>query len=179
MVRTYLAVYGPAPREQFQRWFGMQSPAEAGRWLQALGDEVGEVEQGWMLTADAEEAAAAEPVGAVRLLPAFDPYVVAAPRKEEAVLAAAHRAEVYRPQGWLSPVLLVDGVIRGVWRREEDAIELTPFGRLAAAERAAAAERGRAARGHVHGSTLTTRRRRVRPSWSVTVELDLEGSDAA
>ncbi len=40
IVRTYLAAYGPAPREQFQRWFGMQSPAEAGRWLQALGDEV-------------------------------------------------------------------------------------------------------------------------------------------
>ena len=30
---TYLAAYGPAPREQFQRWFGMTSPAEAGRWI--------------------------------------------------------------------------------------------------------------------------------------------------
>ena len=36
---AYLAAYGPAPREQFQRWFGMTSPAEAGRWLKALGDE--------------------------------------------------------------------------------------------------------------------------------------------
>ena len=140
VVRTYLAAYGPAPREQFQRWFGMQSPAEAGRWLQALGDEVTEVEQGWMLAADAAEAAAAEPAGAVRLLPAFDPYVVAAPRKADAVLAAAHRAEVYRPQGWLSPVLLVDGVVRGVWSRERDAIELAPFGRLPAAVRTAAAD---------------------------------------
>jgi hypothetical protein len=153
VVRTYLAAYGPAPREQFQRWFGLQSPAEAGRWLQALGNELEEVEQGWMLAADAEEAAAEEPAGAVRLLPAFDPYVVAAPRKEEAVLAAARRAEVYRPQGWLSPVLLVDGVIRGVWRREKDAIDLTPFGRLAAAERAAAT--GEAER---LGSSLTVRR---------------------
>ena len=32
-VRTYLHAYGPAPREQFQRWFGMTSPAEAGRWI--------------------------------------------------------------------------------------------------------------------------------------------------
>jgi Winged helix DNA-binding domain len=31
VVRRYLRVYGPAPREQFQRWFGMSSPAEAGR----------------------------------------------------------------------------------------------------------------------------------------------------
>ena len=93
----------------------MRSPAEAGRWLGELGDEAEETALGWMLAADVEEAAAAEPTGAVRLLPAFDPYVVAAPRKEDAVLAADRRAEVYRPQGWLSPVLLVDGVIRGVW----------------------------------------------------------------
>ena len=157
VVRTYLAAYGPAPREQFQRWFGMQSPAEAGRWLNALGDEVEELEQGWMLAADAAEAAATEPAGAVRLLPAFDPYVVAAPRKEEAVLAAAHRAEVYRQQGWLSPVLLVDGVIRGVWNRAQDAIELTPFGPLAAAERAAATDEAERL-----GSTFTVRRSRSR-----------------
>ena len=153
VVTTYLAAYGPAPREQFQRWFGMTSPAEAGRWLRALGDEVVELEQGWMLAADAAEAGAAEPSGAVRLLPAFDPYVVAAPRKADAVLAAAHRARVYRPQGWLSPVLLVDGVIRGVWKREKDAIALEPFGRLAAAERAAATEEAERL-----GAALTVRR---------------------
>ena len=58
----------------------------------------------------------------------------------DAVLAAAHRADVHRPQGWISPVLLVDGVVRGVWRREGDAIELTPFGRLPAGVRTAAAD---------------------------------------
>ena len=31
------------------------------------------------------------------------------------MLAAEHRARVYRPQGWLSPVVLVDGRIVGVW----------------------------------------------------------------
>ena len=58
IVRTYLAAYGPAPREQFQRWFGMTSPAEAGRWIRALGDEVAEVDvegaRGWMLAADVD-----------------------------------------------------------------------------------------------------------------------------
>ncbi len=153
IVRTYLAAYGPAPREQFQRWFGMRSPAEAGRWLQELGDEVEETALGWMLAADAEEAAATEPAGAVRLLPAFDPYVVAAPRKEDAVLAAGRRAEVYRPQGWLSPVLLVDGVIRGTWARDGDVVALTPFGRLSAAVRAGATEEAERL-----GATLTVRR---------------------
>ena len=102
----------------------MTSPAEAGRWLQALADEVEEVDvegaRGWMLAADVAEAGAAEPAGVVRLLPAFDHHVVAAPRDAEAVLPARRRAEVYRPQGWLSPVILADGRMIGTW---EHAVE--------------------------------------------------------
>jgi Winged helix DNA-binding domain len=138
VVRTYLHAYGPAAREQFQRWFGMTSLAEAGRWISALGDAVAEVdvegERGWMLAADADAAASAAPAGVVRLLGGFDHYVVAAPRAVDAVLAAADRERVYRPQGWLSPVLLVDGRIEGVWSHERDGDELDvtvgPFGRV-------------------------------------------------
>jgi Winged helix DNA-binding domain len=144
VVRTYLHAYGPAPREQFQRWFGMTSPAEAGRWIEALGEEVAEVdvagEKGWMLAADADAAASAEPAGVVRLLGGFDHYVVAAPRAADAVLAAAHRDRVYRPQGWLSPVLLVDGRIEGVWSHALDGgevqVTVEPFGRAAKAVKA-------------------------------------------
>jgi uncharacterized protein YcaQ len=139
IVRTYLHAYGPAPREQFQRWFGMTSPAEAGRWIKALGDAVEEVdvegERGWMLAADVEAAAKSEAAGVVRLLPCFDHYVVAAPRGADAVLAAAHRDRVYRPQGWLSPALLVDGRIEGVWSHELAGDRVTvafePFGKPA------------------------------------------------
>ena len=109
----------------------MTSPAEAGRWIKALGDGVEEVdvegERGWMLAADVEEAAAAEPTGVVRLLPAFDHYVVAAPRATDAVLKPEHRERVYRPRGWLSPVLLVDGRIEGVWKHDLEGARLTLF----------------------------------------------------
>ena len=37
VTRRYLARYGPANREDLARWFGMHSPAEAGRWLKRLG----------------------------------------------------------------------------------------------------------------------------------------------
>jgi uncharacterized protein YcaQ len=145
VVRDYLRTYGPAPREQFQRWFGMTSPAEAGRWLRALGDEVEEVEvdgtRGWMLAADVAEAAAAAPTGVVRLLPGFDPYVVGAPRGQDAVLAGNRRDRVYRAQGWLSPVLLVDGRIVGVWSHERRGgrlhVEVDAFARPHAALRTA------------------------------------------
>ena len=128
VARAYLSAYGPAPREQFQRWFGMTSPAEAGRRLRELGDELEEVdvdgERGWMLAADAGAAAAAEPGGVVRLLPGFDQYVVTAPRAAEAVLPARFRARVYRSLGWLSPVLLVDGRMAGVWSHQKQGDEL-------------------------------------------------------
>ena len=144
LLRTYLHAYGPAPREQFQRWFGMTSPAEAGRWLAALGGEACEVDvegrRGWMLAADVAEAAASAPVGVVRLLPAFDHYVVAAPRDADAVLPAAQRDRVYRPQGWLSPVVLVDGRMTGTWERDSSGtgvtITIAPFPRAKAAMKA-------------------------------------------
>ena len=122
VVRRHLAVYGPASRETFARWFGMASAAQAAKLIAGLGDEVAEVNVegfvGWLLRADVEAVAAARPAGVVSLLPAFDQYVVAAPREETPVLAAAFKDRVYRRQGWLSPVLLVDGRIAGVWRHE-------------------------------------------------------------
>jgi hypothetical protein len=44
--------------------------------------------------------------------------IVAAPRDREAVLLEALKGRVYRQQGWLSPVMLVDGRTEGVWRHE-------------------------------------------------------------
>jgi hypothetical protein len=79
----------------------------------------------------------AEPQGTVNLLPAFDQYVVGAPRGVPAALDPAHRADVYRPQGWLSPVLLVDGVIAGTWsvngKGRRTGIVVEPFEPLSAA----------------------------------------------
>ncbi len=140
VVRRFLAAYGPATREEFARWFGLTSPARAGKLIEGLGDEVVPVEvegvRSWLLAADVAEARGAEPAGVVRLLPAFDQYVVAAPRDREAVLPAASKGRVYRPQGWLSPVLLVDGRIEGVWRHERAgdrlAVRLAPFGEVPA-----------------------------------------------
>jgi hypothetical protein len=146
VTRRYLSAYGPATREAYARWLGTPSAAHAGRLLARLGDDIEETElEGdhvWVLAADLDELRAAEPEGVVRLLPAFDTYVVAAPRDAPAVLDPALRDRVYRPQGWLSPVLLVDGRMEGVWRHEAKggavAVEIEPFGRLGKGVRAAA-----------------------------------------
>jgi Winged helix DNA-binding domain len=44
--------------------------------------------------------------------------VVTATRQAEHLLPGPFKARVYRPQGWLSPVLLVGGRMEGVWRHE-------------------------------------------------------------
>jgi hypothetical protein len=137
VARRYLRVYGPATRETFARWFGMTSAAQAGRWLAAAEPVEVSVEGATMLALadDVSSLRDAGPTGVVRLLPAFDHYVVAAPRD---MLPETARALVYRPQGWLSPVLVVDGVIVGVWSRDGDVVEIAPFGRVARGVRAAA-----------------------------------------
>jgi hypothetical protein len=81
----------------------------------------------------------------VRLLPAFDQYVLAASRDAAHFLPAGLRARVYRPQGWLSPVLLINGRMDGTWkcRRKGRSLfmEIEPFARIPArARRLAEAE---------------------------------------
>jgi hypothetical protein len=57
------------------------------------------------------------------------------------VLAPERRERVYRPQGWLSPVLLVDGRIAGVWSHDvaggRVAVDVEPFERIGADVKAA------------------------------------------
>jgi hypothetical protein len=135
LARRYLTRYGPATREDFAKWFGSPTPAPPGRWIKALGDALVETEFGWALREDAAAIEQAEPSGIVNLLPAFDQYVVAAPRDTRATSAPER---IYRKGGWFSPVLLVDGVMAGVWSREGDEVTIEPFAKVGAEIRAAA-----------------------------------------
>jgi uncharacterized protein YcaQ len=137
VTRRFLAVYAPATADDLALWSGF-SPARGRRMLAALGEEVVEVDvEGEPLSAlarDVDELERAAMQNVVRLLPAFDAWVVGASRKAPALLDPRHRARVYRPQGWFSPVVLVNGRMVGVWRHKRSGrplrVELEPFGRL-------------------------------------------------
>ncbi|MGH9246877.1 MAG: winged helix DNA-binding domain-containing protein [Acidimicrobiales bacterium] len=144
IVRRYLRAYGPATREEFGRWWGMQ-PAPAGRILSASTDELAEVEvdgqRAWVLADDVAVLAGEPPPLPVRLLPAFDVYV-AGTRPRASLVDAAFEDRVFRTAGWVSPVVLVEGTVAGVWRHERTNrgrldIAIEPFWKLAAAHRAA------------------------------------------
>lgn len=120
VARRFLSAYGPATPEEFARWWGTE-PAPAKRLFKALGDELVAVAvedwRGWALTSTLPELVSTPPAQHVSLLPAFDPYTVTLCR-HPAVLAPEHLARVSRPQGWISPVVLVGGRIVGTWEHE-------------------------------------------------------------
>jgi Winged helix DNA-binding domain len=90
-----------------------------------------EGERYWMMADHAAEAARTKPRNVARLLPGFDQWVIGASRSVPAQLDPKHKVRVYRPQGWISPVLLVNGRIEGVWRHERKrrslVVEIEPF----------------------------------------------------
>jgi hypothetical protein len=165
ITRRYLTAYGPATLEDFARWWGGAGMAAVRKWIVALGDEVVPVDldgaRAWMLAKDYRRARKLAPPRAVRLLPGFDQYVVAASRYAEQLLpVGVSRVRIFRPQGWISPVLLVNGRIDGVWRHEikgkrvEVAIE--PFRDLPSWIRRAAALEAERLAGFLGGSLTLT-----------------------
>jgi Winged helix DNA-binding domain len=122
ITRRFLAAYGPATIHDLARWWTGGGVATAKQWISSLGDEACPVDlegtQAWILAAHADQLREAEPSRSVRLLPGFDQYVIGASFHAERLLPGKERTSVYRPQGWISPVLLVDGLMQGIWRHE-------------------------------------------------------------
>lgn len=149
ITRRFLAAYGPATHRDLSRWWGGGGGAAAVRkWIAQLGGEASEVSidgaQAWMLSAHLRKLRDLAIKRSVRLLPGFDQYVVAASHHAAHLLPANLRSRVYRPQGWISPVLLVNGFMQGVWRHEIKSsrieIAIEPFVQIPAWVRRAAAE---------------------------------------
>ena len=138
VTRRFMRTYAPITAAELALWWGGFGPARGRKMLAALGAEVVEIEvdgeRVWVLVEDLPAMAATEPQHTARLLPAFDPWVAAASREGAAVIDPEYRARVYRPQGWLSPVLLVDGRMVGTWKQtrmgKRFMVEIEPFKRL-------------------------------------------------
>jgi hypothetical protein len=140
LVKRYLHAYGPATSEHFARW--LSAPP---RWAADLFDSLSgglqqvEVEGRLMWVAAGDTDAPSTGPRGVRLLPYFDAYVVGChPRELLFPGRAAERALTGGQAGNL-PVLLVDGMVAGLWhhRRSGRKLEITvePFVELTAAQR--------------------------------------------
>jgi hypothetical protein len=122
--RHYLSVFGPALYEDFGRWWGID-PSKAKKVFRSLEGDIVSVpvdgREAWALRSTVEDIRAASiPDNTVRLLPHFDPYTVSLSHRSDYVLAEQHKPLVYRNQGWIYPVVLVNGRMAGNWELEKN-----------------------------------------------------------
>ncbi len=121
LVRGHLRAFGPADAKDLWSWSGVYV-RRIRVILDRLRNELVEVDTGrrpgFLLRKDLPELekAASEP-GIVRLLPSFDPYLLGH-RDRDHLVDRTHYKEVYKDQGWLAPVVLVDGRVAGTWSYE-------------------------------------------------------------
>ena len=143
LLRKYLRAYGPATLPDFSHWAGipMQEVKPLRAVLEAeLAEIPGDKKNCILLREDVaalNNSSATEPC--IRLLPIFDSYLLAH-REKDHLLRPHHYKRVYRNQGWISPVVLIDGVIAGVWankfQNKNMFVEIEPFGKLSKATKA-------------------------------------------
>lgn len=174
----YLAAYGPASPAEINRWWGVTG-AGLKPVIRQLAGQVTEVEvdgaRGLARTEDLDAIDSATPPrgdDGVVLLGPFDPLTIGAGMRQH-LIPAAHLTRVSRTAGWISPVVLVDGRVAGVWDsvRKGDRLTVTidPFERLNAARRGAV---GAAAKrlGAAQGADVTVEYGAVFAAYPTTVE---------
>jgi hypothetical protein len=141
LARRYLHVFGPSTPPAFARWAGIGAREARAAFeslaasLTMVGTPIGEA---WILAND-EPGLRADPGPAApaRLLPSGDPYYLLwGPYRELLVPDADRRDELWTPRVWPGAVL-VDGEIRGTWRRAEHRVVIQAWGRLSRGARAA------------------------------------------
>ena len=152
LVRRFLRAYGPTPVEGLVRWFHVQ-PARALSLLRSLERDAVAVtiegREAWMLASD--RSVPRRRASSVRLLAQYDCYVIGShPRETVIDQTARTRIRSHKRGRWEGavgvPVLLLDGIVSGVWERRERAgrmeITVQPAVALTAAQRRGVHEEG-------------------------------------
>ena len=142
LARRYLHIFGPSTADAFARWAGISRRAAAnalasheGSLLPVrspLGDE-------WLLAEDEPSMRAAETAAApARLLPSGDAYyLLHGAERELLVPRADQRTRLWTSRVWPG-ALLVEGEIRGTWRRSQHIVQIDIWARLSRRARDAA-----------------------------------------
>ncbi len=140
LLRAYLHSYGPARPRDFAQWLSAP-PAWAARVFAEHAGSLQEVVvdgvEGWVVAGDVEMPA--DPPRGLRLLPYFDAYAVGSHPRDRVYPGPAASRALAGSQAGNFPVLLVDGVVAGVWHQKRSgkrlAVTVEPLRPLSAARR--------------------------------------------
>ena len=124
----YLRAHGPAEPDDLAAWSGLGVRDAKRAWSLAADRLVpfrDAPELGWRLRG----ARITEPEGVVRLLPAFDDYLLGW-RDRSFAVPPGRAGTVNRGGGMIRPTLVVDGTVAGTWTIDDGRLRLEPFGPL-------------------------------------------------
>jgi uncharacterized protein YcaQ len=120
LLRRYLKAFGPATAADFAMWTGVTLREAREIWTRQEAEIAPVNVQGWEAAALREDLAALAQASfagpQVCLLPYFDPFLLGHKQRNHLVAMEQH-AKVYRPQGWIAPVVLLNGRVRAVWEQ--------------------------------------------------------------
>ena len=137
LLRRYLRAFGPATAADFAMWSGINLTDARETWRRAEANLAPVDVEGWeaaVLRRDLEDLGqAAFERPHVRLLPYFDTFLLGH-REREHLVPKPYHPNVFRPQGWIAPVVLVDGRVAAVWEHAREGnhlqVKLTKFGSI-------------------------------------------------
>lgn len=122
LLRQYLRAFGPATVADFALWSGMTLTEARAIWAREQADLAEVAVEGWqaaVLRADLPvlaglEAGPAPALLPVRLLPYFDTFLLGHKDREH-LAVKADQQKIFRPQGWIAPVVLAAGRAAATW----------------------------------------------------------------
>jgi winged helix DNA-binding protein len=134
LARRYLHIFGPTTTDGFARWAGISRRSAASAFAALDGSLLpvrSPLGEEWLLAADEPAMRASETAAApARLLPSGDAYfLLDGAERELLVPRADQRSQLWTSRVWPG-ALLVEGEIRGTWRRAQHIVRIDAWTRL-------------------------------------------------
>lgn len=133
VIPAYLGTYGPATPQRFDAWLtrGASRKSVLRSWFEDLGPRLVKVEvegePAFLPAEHVDELGSTSPSAAVRLLPAFDQYILGPGTGATEIVSRARRAQVSRAGGWISPVVVAGGRVVGTWEADGGRVDVELF----------------------------------------------------
>lgn len=129
LIRRFLAAYGPASEGEIAGWLAIR-PVELRPYLEGLEPEVVSLGGRKLLALELPGGGLPPSTPTLKLLPQYDSYVLGHRQRNRLVPPAAKERIALDPKGRLESVVgvsvvLVDGVVGGLWRRVKTGRRLT------------------------------------------------------